>query len=119
MKLLTFTTLYPNSVQASHGIFVESRLRQLVASGQVDTKVLAPVPWFPFRHPGFGRYGVHARVPRVERRNHITFIHPRYPVVPKLGMSIAPLLLSRAVAPTATRMAISRRRCATTYASDA
>ena len=104
MKLLTFTTLYPNSVQATHGIFVETRLRQLLASGQIEAKVLAPVPWFPFRHSGFGQYALHARVPRVERRNGIAVVHPRYPVVPRFGMSMAPLLLSRAVASTVTRI---------------
>ena len=44
MKLLTFSTLYPNSEQPNHGIFVETRLRYLIASGQVESRVVAPVP---------------------------------------------------------------------------
>ena len=35
MKILTFSTLYQNAQKPGHGIFVESRLRHLVASGQV------------------------------------------------------------------------------------
>ncbi|MGH7000378.1 MAG: hypothetical protein ACREEA_02605 [Stellaceae bacterium] len=47
IRILTFTTLYPNAAQPNHGIFVENRLRHLVASGRVAAHVLAPVPWFP------------------------------------------------------------------------
>lgn len=104
MKVLTFSTLYPNAARPAHGLFVETRLRQLLAGGQAEARVLAPVPWFPFRHHRFGEYARHARVPRVERRNGIAVVHPRYPVIPKVGMTIAPLLLSRAVAPTMERI---------------
>lgn len=104
MKVLTFSTLYPNAARPAHGLFVETRLRQLLAGGQAEARVLAPVPWFPFRHHGFGDYARHARVPRIERRNGIAVVHPRYPVIPKVGMTLAPLLLSRAVAPTVERI---------------
>ena len=96
VKLLTFTTLYPNAMQPSHGIFVEQRLRHLVASGNVDARVIAPVPWFPFKHSRFGRYALFTRVPYKENRHGINISHPRYPVIPKLGMTLAPLLLARA-----------------------
>ena len=104
MKVLTFSTLYPNAARPAHGVFVETRLRQLVASGQAEARVLAPVPWFPFRQPFYGDYARHAHAPRVERRHGIAVMHPRYPVLPKVGMTVAPLLLSRAVAPTLERI---------------
>jgi glycosyltransferase involved in cell wall biosynthesis len=66
--------------------------------------VLAPVPWFPFRQQFYGDYARHARAPRAERRGGIAVMHPRYPVLPKVGMTVAPLLLSRAVAPTVERI---------------
>ncbi|MEE9141922.1 MAG: glycosyltransferase, partial [Gammaproteobacteria bacterium] len=97
MRTLTFTTLYPNSQQPHHGIFVEQRLRHLVASGEVETEVIAPVPWFPFRNGSFGIYGRYASVPAEERRHDIRITHPRFPVIPKLGMSLAPLLLVKGV----------------------
>jgi len=37
-----------------------------------------------------------AATPRREQRHGIDVIHPRYPVIPKLGMSIAPFLLAAA-----------------------
>jgi glycosyltransferase involved in cell wall biosynthesis len=104
MKVLTFSTLYPNAARPAHGIFVETRLRQLVAGGQVESTVVAPVPWFPFTHPSFGAYAAQARAPRAETRNGIEVLHPRFPVLPKIGMTLAPLLLYRAVLPQVQRL---------------
>ena len=55
LKLLTFSTLYPNSAAPVHGVFVENRLRHLLRSGEVTARVIAPVPWFPFTGDRFGR----------------------------------------------------------------
>jgi glycosyltransferase involved in cell wall biosynthesis len=96
IRTLLFSTLYPNSVRPSHGIFVETRLRHLLASGEVETRVVAPVPWFPFRHPRFGEYAKHAAVPAHEVRNGIDITHPRYLLLPKVGMNSAPYTLARA-----------------------
>jgi glycosyltransferase involved in cell wall biosynthesis len=99
MRILTFSTLYPNAAQPAHGIFVEQRLRRLIQSGQVDTKVVAPVPWFPSSNPRFGSYARLARVPARDTRHGIEVFYPRYPAIPKVGMTIAPLLLALAVRP--------------------
>jgi teichuronic acid biosynthesis glycosyltransferase TuaC len=104
MKILTFSTLFPNSEKPGHGIFVETRLRHLVASGQVEARVVAPVPWFPSSNPRFGQYARQARVPRQELRHGIAVSHPRYPVLPKIGMNVAPLLLAQSVKPAIARM---------------
>jgi hypothetical protein len=104
MKVLTFSTLYPHAARPGHGIFVETRLRQLLASGLVQSTVVAPVPWFPFRHRAFGEYALHARAPRHELQNGIEVLHPRFPVVPKVGNVLTPFLLSRAVAPALRRL---------------
>ncbi|MDH3314155.1 MAG: glycosyltransferase family 4 protein [Gammaproteobacteria bacterium] len=94
MKILTFSTLYPNAARPGHGIFVQTQLRQLLAQGTVESRVVAPVPWFPWSNPLFGQYAVFSRSPREERRYGIDVIHPRYVSVPKLGMSLAPFLLA-------------------------
>ena len=95
MKLLTYTTLYPNRVQERHGIFIENRLRQLIKHTNIESHVIAPVPWFPFKSNKFGIYSEYARVDRSEVRHNISIDHPRYPVIPKFGMNVAPSLLSR------------------------
>jgi teichuronic acid biosynthesis glycosyltransferase TuaC len=103
LQILTFTTLYPSALQPQHGIFVETRLRKLVESGAVTARVIAPCPWFPFGSERFGRYGAFARMPRAETRHKLQTEYPRYPVLPKIGMSTAPLALCAAVLPLLRR----------------
>lgn len=105
MRLLTFSSLYPNSRQASHGIFVENRLRQLLSfAPEVEARVVAPVPWFPLRHPVFGEYAKFAGVERHERRHGIDVWHPAYAVIPKVGMRMTPWLMYRAARPIVHRL---------------
>ena len=96
LRLLTFSTLYPNAAQPNHGVFVENRLRHLLATGEATARVLAPVPYFPSGAAMFGAWGRYARAPRAETRHGIRIEHPRYPVIPRLGMTPAPALLARA-----------------------
>jgi teichuronic acid biosynthesis glycosyltransferase TuaC len=96
MRTITFSTLYPNQSQPRHGIFIEQRLRHLLKTEQLESRVVAPVPWFPFQHPRFGRYAVFARAPRDETRHGIRILHPRYLLLPKIGMSQAPLAMALA-----------------------
>jgi glycosyltransferase involved in cell wall biosynthesis len=57
---------------------------------------MAPVPWFPSTHPRWGDYAKMAATPARESRNGIDVLHPRYPVIPKVGMTVAPALLALA-----------------------
>jgi glycosyltransferase involved in cell wall biosynthesis len=90
VRLLTLTTLFPSAARPRHGIFVETRLRRLLATNAVSATVVAPVPWFPSGAGVFGEYGVLARTPRAERRDGIQVVHPRYFMLPKVGMAIQP-----------------------------
>jgi len=96
LKILTLSSLYPNSVQPDHGVFVEQRLRHLLATGEVTAEVVAPVPWFPLASRRFGQYGLFARVPAEEVRHGVRVSHPRVPVIPKIGMTLAPFLFAAA-----------------------
>lgn len=94
MKILLFSTLFPNKVLPNHGIFVQQRLKKLLEyDTSLEVKVLAPVPWFPSSSEKFGEYGKYAKVDHFEQRFGVEIFHPRYPVIPKVGMSLAPLLL--------------------------
>jgi len=95
MKILVFTSLYPNEVDPVFGVFVENRLRHFLADTPHEAVVVAPVPWFPFKGKRWGRYAKFARVPREEVRHGITVYHPRYLVVPKIGMWLTPFTLYR------------------------
>ena len=95
LRVLTFTTLYPNAEKPNHGVFVENRLRQTRARHAVESTVVAPVPFFPFRSDLFGAYGRFARVPEHEVRHGVQVHHPRYLSIPKVGMAVAASLLHR------------------------
>lgn len=96
ISILTLSTLYPNALQPSHGIFVETRLRRLLADGKVKARVLAPVPWAPPGLPGAEMRKLRA-IPDFEQRNTLDVDHPRYLVVPKIGMNLTPHTLYRAL----------------------
>ncbi len=110
LRLLTFSTLFPNAARPNHGIFVENRLRHLLGSGQATSTVLAPVPWFPSRAGIFGEWALHAAAPAAETRHGIEILHPRYPVIPRIGMTAAPWLLFRAMVPVVTRLLAEGQR---------
>ena len=97
IKTLVVTTLYPSATRPVHGIFVETRLRELLKSGKVESRVIAPVPWFPFNNPRFGEYAQYASTPLEENRNGIQVSHPRYFLPPAVGMNLAPYTLALAV----------------------
>ena len=104
IRLLTFSTLYPSAARPGHGIFVETRLRELVASGEVASRVVAPVPWFFSTDPRFGEYARMARTPVRESRNGLDVQHPRYFLPPKVGMNIAPFTLAMGAKPAVQRL---------------
>lgn len=105
IRLLTFSSLFPNSVRPGHGIFVETRLRELLASGQVEAKVVAPVPWFfSTDEQRWGERARMARTPARETRNGIDVLHPRYPLLPKVGMTLAPLGMAMGALPALRKL---------------
>ena len=94
LRLLTFSTLYPSRNRPGHGIFVETRLRELLRSNKVEACVVAPVPWFPSTNAHFGDYAQIAATATRETLNGIDVQHPRYLLPPKVGMTVAPLTLA-------------------------
>jgi glycosyltransferase involved in cell wall biosynthesis len=94
IEILTFSTVFPSNEMPRHGVFVAERLRHLVASGRVSARVIAPVPWFPSGNPRFGAYARYANVVTEEVFSSIRVQHPRYVVVPKVGMAITPYTLA-------------------------
>jgi glycosyltransferase involved in cell wall biosynthesis len=96
LRVAVFTTLFPNPARPQHGVFVANRLEQLISTGQVQARVIAPVPWFPSSHRMFGDWARNARVPSISTVRGIPVEHPRYLVVPKFGMRLTPATLAHA-----------------------
>ncbi|MEW6745599.1 MAG: glycosyltransferase family 4 protein [Planctomycetota bacterium] len=93
MKILVFSSLFPNALDPWHGIFVLERLRHLRRRHGVDAVIVAPVPYFP-RVGGFGRWSRLARIPLAETIDGFTVHHPRYLVTPRVGMSLYPVWMA-------------------------
>ena len=104
IRILTFSSLFPNPEQPQLGLFVAERLRHLLASGEIEAEIVAPVPWFPSRHAIFGRYAGFARVPAQSVWQGRRVLHPRYLVVPGPGWYATPLLMAQGVRATVARL---------------
>lgn len=109
LSLLTVSTLFPNPVNPTHGPFVATRLEKLVASGEALSEVVAPVPWLPswVRYPSAGRLDL---VPRTRLHGGLTVHHPRYLVVPKIGMTLTPHTLFWVLKRTLEKLLAQNRR---------
>ena len=104
IRTLLFSTLYPSSARPRYGIFVETRLREQLNSGEIETRVVAPVPWFFSRHPRYGNYARMANTPQRETLHGVDVQYPRYFLPPKVGMNIAPFALALGALPAVRRL---------------
>ncbi len=94
IKILTFSTLYPNTERTRHGIFVETRLRYLLQNNKVESRVVSPVPWFPVSWSIFGEYAKNKKIPPQDVRHNIQIDYPRFLLLPKVGMTLAPFFMA-------------------------
>lgn len=87
MRVLTFTSLYPNGREPRHGIFVKNRMDYFDRIGGSSRMVIAPVQYFPLlglnKNSRFHRYN---QVPKQEKDGDITVYHPRYITIPGTGL---------------------------------
>lgn len=87
MHILTLTTLFPSAVQPVHGLFIRARMEDFTRRYGHRWTVIAPVPWYPkFPFPTSAVYDRFARVPAFEDARGYPVHHPRFLVIPKVGM---------------------------------
>lgn len=72
-RVLVFTTVFPNSAQALHGLFVAERVRHTANLAEVH--VVAPVPWYPW---------IRRRVARQEQCGGVAVEHPTFFYIPRM-----------------------------------
>jgi len=85
LRVLTLSTLYPDSGRPSFGLFVERQTLALAARDGVEVEVVAPVglPVWPLtRHP---HYRAKALLPARERRTGLAVLRPRFRIWPGLS----------------------------------
>lgn len=99
LKVLTLSTLFPDSIRPTFGTFVERQALELAGRGDVELQVVAPIglPPGPLkRHP---RYHALAALPARETWKGIPVHRPRFPLIPAIGGRFSPALMARAILP--------------------
>jgi glycosyltransferase involved in cell wall biosynthesis len=94
VRTLLFSTLYPSRVRPRHGLFVEKRAIEVARHAGLRTEVVAPVPWVPRIAGGLAGYSAMVQTPRHETWHGMQLHHPRYFLLPRIGMNLAPATLA-------------------------
>src|SRR5256885_14865552 len=92
MKVLTFTSLFPNSSQRELGVFIQHRTEALSKTAGTSVQVIAPVPYCP-PWLAFGPWREYRQIPSTEKIGHLEVWHPRYPLVPGISMFLHGFLM--------------------------
>jgi len=85
LRVLTFTSLFPNAAQPNLGVFIYQRLAAFAARPGNSLEVIAPLPWTPGWLSG-ARRSIYRNIPDVEMIGNIPVHHPRYALLPKVSM---------------------------------
>lgn len=105
LRVLTFSTLFPDATRPNFGVFVERQTLGLAAHPGVALTAAAPVglpPWPLSRHP---RYHALAGLPMRETWKGIDVHRPRFLVMPGTGGRFHAKALARALVPILDRLA--------------
>ena len=92
MRILTFTSLFPTSLDPTYGIFIYQRSAHLARRPGNEVLVVSPVPWFP-RWLKLRRWSTASELPAQEKIGGLTVHHPRYFLLPKISMPFHALLM--------------------------
>ncbi len=103
MRVLTFTSLFPNCEKPLQGIFVFQRMAHFAERPGNQIEVISPVPYFP-RWIRFSRWKREGQIPKEEIIGNLTIHHPRYLLIPKISMPLHGLLMFLGSLRTARRL---------------
>lgn len=92
MRILTFTSLFPNCERPEQGVFIFQRMNHLAQRPGMHIEVIAPVPYFP-RWLRWKRWQKEGQVPDQEQIGSLTVHHTRYLLLPKISMPFHGLLM--------------------------
>jgi teichuronic acid biosynthesis glycosyltransferase TuaC len=84
VKLLVFSALFPNNVWPELGIFVKERMVHFARQTRCEMKIVAPVPYFP--PVKMGSRWRFSQIAAQETIDGFEVYHPRYFMIPKVGM---------------------------------
>ncbi len=87
LRVLSYSNLFPNQVRPNFGIFIKNRLAAYVAASGSKIDVISPVPYFP-RTNWPKKWAKYGQLPTQEHIDGFDVFHPRYVVIPKMGMGL-------------------------------
>lgn len=103
MKVLVFSSLYPNNMWPNHGVFVKERMVAVARTGLCEIRVMAPVPYFPpFKLGSRWRY---SQVVQEEMIEDVPVCHPRYVMIPIIGMAVQGFMMFLSLLPVIRKLA--------------
>jgi len=85
MKILVFTSLFPNHLNPDFGVFIKNRMMSVARLKECEIVVIAPVPYCP-PWKILGRWYQFSQVKKHETISGIDVYHPRYLLIPKVSM---------------------------------
>jgi teichuronic acid biosynthesis glycosyltransferase TuaC len=103
LRILTFTSLYPNKINPLQGIFIHQRVKHIALRPGNSVEVIAPVPYFPSWMP-VERWQQFSQIPREEVIEGVRIHHPRYLLLPGISMPAHGTLMSLASLSLARRL---------------
>lgn len=86
MRILTFTSLFPNAADPGHGIFIYQRSAHLAKIPGTEVVVVSPIPYFP-RWLKSSRWRAAAEIPSQDTIGTLRVEYPRYFLLPKVSMT--------------------------------
>lgn len=92
MRILTFTSLFPNSLAPNYSIFLLRRISQFAKRGN-EVDVIAPLPYVPGLLGRISK-GRIASLPANEMVGGLQVYHPRYLLFPKISMPLHGFLMN-------------------------
>ena len=92
MRILTFTSLFPDTTRPNWGVYIYQRMLHVSRRPGNSVTAITPVPYAPFWLPGKTARGFRA-IPAVEQYGEILIYHPRYLTLPKIGTAVQGLLM--------------------------
>jgi glycosyltransferase involved in cell wall biosynthesis len=93
MRIITFTSLFPDSTRPNFCVFVYQRMAHFARRPGNQVTVVAPVPYVPSWMPG-KKARDYRSVPRFEQFGELKVYHPRYPFLPKVGIALHGFLMA-------------------------
>jgi glycosyltransferase involved in cell wall biosynthesis len=99
LRVLTLSTLFPNSAQPTFGGFVERQAIALAGHPQVEVQVVAPIGLPPGPFSYHARYRKLASLPLCEDWKGLQVHHPRFPILPRVGARWTARLMAHALEP--------------------